>query len=76
MQGTTKKMPGPLAPPFLRRPRRKMTARSYSFTTCREEGEEEHLHTEEEGEGEGGEAAEDGEEGDEECHAPRRVRAT
>ena len=29
-----KKIPGPLAPPRRRRPNRKMTARSYSCTTC------------------------------------------
>ena len=33
IQGTMKNMPGPLAPPFLRRPSRKITALSYSFTT-------------------------------------------
>ncbi|KAK4316927.1 hypothetical protein Pmani_011954 [Petrolisthes manimaculis] len=37
MQGTMKKMPGPLAPPLSRRPRRKMTARSYSCTTYRKD---------------------------------------
>ncbi len=35
IQGTMKKIPGPLAPPFLRRPSRKITALSYSFTTWR-----------------------------------------
>ena len=35
IQGTMKKIPGPLAPPFLKRPSRKITALSYSFPTCR-----------------------------------------
>ena len=35
IQGTMKKIPGPLAPPFLKRPSRKITALSYSFTTWR-----------------------------------------
>ena len=30
MQGIMKKIPGPFAPPFRRRPRRKITDRSYS----------------------------------------------
>ncbi len=34
MHGKMKKMPGPFAPPGRMRPRRKMTARSYSFTIC------------------------------------------
>ena len=34
MQGRMKKRPGPEAPPFLSRPSRNMTARSYSCTTC------------------------------------------
>ena len=32
MQGTIKNSPGPFAPPDLKRPRRKMTALSYSLT--------------------------------------------
>lgn len=32
MHGTTKKRPGPFAPPLNVRPRRNMTALSYSFT--------------------------------------------
>ena len=36
MQGSSKWRPGPREPPFLRRPNRKMTARSYSVTTWRE----------------------------------------
>ena len=34
MQGMMKKIPGPLAPPFLSRPSRNMTDLSYSCTTC------------------------------------------
>ena len=34
MHGMIKKMPGPLAPPFRRRPNRNMTDLSYSWTTC------------------------------------------
>ena len=33
IQGTMKKIPGPRAPPLSKRPKRKMTARSYSCTT-------------------------------------------
>ena len=33
MHGTIKKSPGPLAPPDFRRPRRNITALSYSWTT-------------------------------------------
>lgn len=33
MQGMMKKIPGPLAPPFSRRPRRNITTLSYSWTT-------------------------------------------
>ena len=36
MQGMTVKIPGPFDPPFLNRPRRNMTARSYSVTTFNE----------------------------------------
>ena len=34
MQGMTVKIPGPFEPPLRKRPSRKMTARSYSATTC------------------------------------------
>lgn len=34
MQGKMKKIPGPLAPPFWRRPSLNVTALSYSWTTC------------------------------------------
>ena len=40
MQGIMKKMPGPLAPPLSRRPRRKMTTRSYSCTTLMQKNRE------------------------------------
>lgn len=30
-------IPGPLAPPCIKRPKRKITARSYSWTTCKKE---------------------------------------
>ena len=33
-QGKIKNKPGPLAPPAIMRPKRKITARSYSFTIC------------------------------------------
>jgi len=33
MHGIMKNIPGPLAPPFNRRPNRNMTTRSYSWTT-------------------------------------------
>lgn len=33
IHGNTKNMPGPLAPPALSRPKRNITARSYSCTT-------------------------------------------
>jgi len=36
MQGITVKIPGPFAPPCLNRPKRKMTALSYSATTWKQ----------------------------------------
>ena len=74
MQGTIKNSPGPLAPPDRKRPRRKMTALSYSWTTWVKLKRriillaKDHLYTAPDGQGQGEEHQQVGEEGDEQTH--------